>query len=340
MERDWDDRAIAAPEYYVANGQERWEQEEFFRSGEINVDNEILADPLAFRRGTEPRRMRVLEIGCGCGRMTRALAAAFAEVHGVDISGEMIGLARRNLSGLRNVFLYENNGSGLSGLADRSFDFAFSFIVFQHIPSADVIESYVREVYRCLRPGAVFKFQVQGDAGMSRVGNDTWVGAPISLADAESLALRRGFDLILSSGEGTQCFWLWFRKPGWPWIPREIRLGASGVWAGLRALGDRPVPVSFSAESVRGGENYRVRIPRFAGQAIDVGYELSAAEMPAPVSGVVGRWCELDASGEATIPVAVGHPGRVVAITRVRSRTKGGPWVRARGSIRVEKTAE
>ncbi len=344
MERDWDDRAIAAPEYYVANGQERWEREEFFRSGEINVENEILADPWVFRRGAEPRRMRMLEIGCGCGRMTRALAASFAEVHGVVISGEMIRLAARNLSDLRNIFLYKNNGSDLAGLADRSFDFAFSFIVFQHIPSPDVIESYVREVYRCLKPGAVFKFQVQGRADLSHgeascLENDTWLGAPVSPAAAESLALRCGFDLILSSGVGTQYFWLWFRKPGWPWIPRKIRRWASRVWAGLRALADRPVPVSFSADSVRGGEGYRVRIPRFAGQAIDVGYELSAPEMPAPVSGVVGRWCELDANGEATIPVAVGHPGGLVAITRVRSRSRGGPWLRARGSIRVEQSA-
>ena len=44
------------------------------------------------------------------------------------------------------------------------FDFAFSTIVFQHIPSRDVIENYVREVHRLLRPGALFKFQVQGDS--------------------------------------------------------------------------------------------------------------------------------------------------------------------------------
>jgi len=35
--------------------------------------------------------MRVLEIGCGAGRLTRALAKLFGEVHGVDVSGEMVG---------------------------------------------------------------------------------------------------------------------------------------------------------------------------------------------------------------------------------------------------------
>ena len=50
----------------------------------------------------------------------------------------------------------------LSVLPDLEFDFAFSSIVFQHIPSRDIIENYVREVHRLLRPGALFKFQVQG----------------------------------------------------------------------------------------------------------------------------------------------------------------------------------
>ena len=50
------------------------------------------------------------------------------------------------------------------------FDFAFSVIVFQHIPSREIIENYVREVHRLLRPGALFKFQVQGCAGGSRTG--------------------------------------------------------------------------------------------------------------------------------------------------------------------------
>ncbi len=37
--------------------------------------------------------MRVLEIGCGAGSITRALARLFGEVHAVDVSGEMAALA-------------------------------------------------------------------------------------------------------------------------------------------------------------------------------------------------------------------------------------------------------
>lgn len=256
--------------------------------------------------------------------MTRAMAARFGEVHGIDISGEMIALAKRNLSDLGNVVLYKNNGRDLAELPDRSYDFAFSFIVFQHIPDRGVIENYVRHVHRCLKPGAVFKFQVQGDTGIESARHDTWVGAPMSLSDAQSLAERCGFELIRSSGQGTQYFWLWFRKPGLPWRKAwNGAIEAARFWCAI------PVAVRFSPKSVGAGEDYTVRVPRFAGEAIDVGYELKT------ITGVVGKWCVLDARGEARIPVPADHPPGVIRITKIRSRRSGGRWVRAKGELQV-----
>ena len=43
-----------------------------------------------------------------------------------------------------------------------------------------MIYNYVREVNRLLRPGALFKFQVQGDATMETAPDDTWLGVPFS----------------------------------------------------------------------------------------------------------------------------------------------------------------
>ena len=48
---------------YVANGQEQWSDEEYFRSGEINVQQEILNDMGNVCQGKDARQMRVLEIG-------------------------------------------------------------------------------------------------------------------------------------------------------------------------------------------------------------------------------------------------------------------------------------
>ena len=74
-------------------------------------------------QGTDPKQMRVLEIGCGAGRVTRALAKVFGEIHAVDVSGEMIAEARRALADLSNVHLYRNNGKDLDVLPPLEFDF-------------------------------------------------------------------------------------------------------------------------------------------------------------------------------------------------------------------------
>src|ERR1041385_3957580 len=94
MRRDWDERARENARYYVATGKDQWSDEEYFRSGEINVEREILTDMGNVCQGADPKQMRVLEIGCGTGRITRALAKVFGEVYAADIRGAMIRQAR------------------------------------------------------------------------------------------------------------------------------------------------------------------------------------------------------------------------------------------------------
>ncbi len=342
MERDWDARAREAPEYYIATGRRQWRMDDFFQGGESNVNNEILADADLIRQGRRLSQMRVLEIGCGVGRMTRAMAAYFGEVHAVDISAEMIALAKKNLSDLQNVFLYKNSGMDLSEFPDRGFDFAFSFIVFQHIPDLDIIENYVREVHRCLKPGAVFKFQVHGGTNLKPTRDDTWNGWPLSMADARALADGCGFELLRAAGEGTQYFWLWFRKVRCPWVPTMIRYNSArahtrlqGVIEAGRLWCAKRVAITFSPQSVRVGDWYSVSIPTMANQTIDVAYELTVPQCPTPISGVVSNWCELDSQGETRIVVPAEHPIGIVRITRVRSRTKDGRWHLVRAEIQV-----
>src|SRR5919201_3434483 len=95
---------------------------------------------------------RMIEIGCGLGRMLVHFAPHFERVDGVDIAPEMIEGARQaDLP--PNVHLTVTSGSDLAPFAESAFDFAFSFQVFQHIPDEAVIASYLREFRRVLRPG-------------------------------------------------------------------------------------------------------------------------------------------------------------------------------------------
>ncbi|HZU27234.1 MAG TPA: class I SAM-dependent methyltransferase [Bryobacteraceae bacterium] len=212
MRRDWDDRARQNARYFVDTSRTDWSDQEFFRSGEKAIAEDILTDTTNVYQGKDPKQMRVLEIGCGAGRLTRALSNLFGEVHAVDVSGEMIARARTALAGRPNVHLYQNNGCDLSVIPPLEFDFAYSAIVFQHIPSREIIENYVREVGRLLRPGALFKFQVQGDVNVQSHPEDTWVGVPYSEAQARALAVRCGFEPRYFHGAGQQYFWLWFFK--------------------------------------------------------------------------------------------------------------------------------
>lgn len=212
MRLDWDARARENARFYVNTAKDNWSDEEFFASGEQTVAEEILTDMTNICQGKNPKQMRALEIGCGAGRVTRALSGLFGEVHGVDVSGEMIAQARRALTDRPNARVHQNNGRDLSVLDGYKFDFAFSTIVFQHIPSREVIENYVREVNRLLNPGALFKFQVQGDATLSTSPDDTWLGAPFSDAQAVEMAERCGFEPRHRHGAGQQYFWLWFFK--------------------------------------------------------------------------------------------------------------------------------
>lgn len=213
MRLDWDARAKQNARYYVQTAKEEWTDEEFFASGRQTVSEEILTDMINICQGTDPKQMRVLEIGCGAGRVTRALAELFGEVHAVDVSREMIAQATAALASTPHAHVYQNNGMDLSVIpAGDGFDFAFSSIVFQHIPSREVIENYVREVSRLLKPGRLFKFQVQGDATLSTTADDTWLGVPYSDSDAVAMAERCGFEPRYRHGAGQQYFWLWFFK--------------------------------------------------------------------------------------------------------------------------------
>jgi len=212
MRQDWDARARENARYFVATARNDWSDEEFFRSGEKAISEDILTDMTNICQGKDPQAMRVLEIGCGAGRLTRALSNVFGEVHAVDVSGEMVALARQALADRPGVHIYQNNGCDLSVIPPIEFDFAYSAIVFQHIPSRQVIETYVREVHRLLRPGALFKFQVQGDSRVEAVADDTWLGVSFSDQAATEMAHRCGFEPRYRYGVGEQYFWLWYFK--------------------------------------------------------------------------------------------------------------------------------
>jgi ubiquinone/menaquinone biosynthesis C-methylase UbiE len=103
--------------------------------------------------GDRLERARMLEIGCGIGRTAIHFGRSFERVDAVDVSPEMIRLAsERDVP--RNVHLAVSSGVDLSAFADATFDFVFSHLVFQHLPEESLVDGYLREIARVVRPGA------------------------------------------------------------------------------------------------------------------------------------------------------------------------------------------
>src|SRR5262249_59631757 len=116
-------RARENARFYVNTERQDWTDSEFFQSGEQTVAEEILTDMTNICQGRDPQQMSVLEIGCGAGRVTRALAQIFGRVYGVDISGEMVRQARTALSDLPHAHVVQNSGMDLPVLGHHRFHF-------------------------------------------------------------------------------------------------------------------------------------------------------------------------------------------------------------------------
>ncbi len=99
--------------------------------------------------------MRLLDVGCGPGSITRGLAERLApgQVVGLDLSREALDGARRDAAarGLTNLQYQEGSVYQLP-FADASFDAVYAHQVLQHLRER---ESAVREMLRVVRPGGL-----------------------------------------------------------------------------------------------------------------------------------------------------------------------------------------
>jgi SAM-dependent methyltransferase len=208
MREDWDRRAREDAESFIYTRDSASDADDFVRSGEANYNQLVRPYLPILLHGQPARDSRVVEIGCGIGRMTAWLAANFAFVDALDISPAMIEAGRQRLGHLPNITFHTGSGSDLAPIADRSADLVFSYIVFQHIPSRAAIEAYVSDAARVLKDGGAFKFQLNGDQSPAYLAHqrDTWLGEVFSEADVARMLTAAGLTPIASEGAGTQYY--------------------------------------------------------------------------------------------------------------------------------------
>lgn len=174
MKKDWNLRAQDNYQLAIASVHV---EEHFLESGRNDAD--VL---LRYLNGHDLSQWKALDYGCGVGRLIRPLAPTFAELHGLDISDEMVRIGSEQLADFSNVRLHVLEASSLP-FPDNSFDLVYSIHVFQHMPK-EAFRTLIPEVARILKPGGTFLFhltypytfrrQVQALLGMDKPRTDTY----------------------------------------------------------------------------------------------------------------------------------------------------------------------
>lgn len=228
----WDLAAKKNAAWYVDTtvSYDKPDMDVFFETGRKIVENAYGSSPVR-----PSSHDLAVEIGSGLGRNCVALAEHFSHVVGVDIAPEMIRQSKELVSDERIEF-HLGEGADLSAVATGTADFVMSFTVFQHIPEVGVIQSYLREAGRVLRPGGVAAFQWNNQSselrwrvrravlsvlqrtGLRREAHDRnavqFLGTTVDLDHITSTLSAAGMDLVKTEGLGTLFCWAWAVKRG------------------------------------------------------------------------------------------------------------------------------
>ena len=99
---------------------------------------------------------RILDFGCGWGRITQLLLPFFEadSIYGIDVMPSALDLCRE--SGLR-THLQRISPWPPSGFPDSHFDYIVAYSVFSHL-SEENSNSWIREFSKILKPGGIVAF--------------------------------------------------------------------------------------------------------------------------------------------------------------------------------------
>src|SRR5215472_14878731 len=161
----WDVFARHQPYYHILShpsmlspGPDR--QEEFWASGVSDIQSLQMFAGLRFNQGTG------VDLGCGLGRLTRAMRQLTTRQVGLDISGEMLRQAREFNQAFPSMEFRQMRDDHWA-IETGSCVLVISLYVLQHMSSLDLIDSSIREMGRVLLSGgrAVFNVPTNGWPG-------------------------------------------------------------------------------------------------------------------------------------------------------------------------------
>jgi ubiquinone/menaquinone biosynthesis C-methylase UbiE len=146
----WNGAARSNAMTAILSNKQDWDPEEFFATGREWLDDHRNFASVA---GVDLEGKSALDFGCGIGRVTHALADHFETLIGVDISDEMLNLAREHQR--TPSIRFEQVVNLPLPFPKRTFDLVYATIVVQHIPTPYNLE-YVCEFFRVARGLVLF----------------------------------------------------------------------------------------------------------------------------------------------------------------------------------------
>ena len=163
------------------------------------------------------REAKVLDFGCGYGRISNELAACgYTDVTGIDPSHAMIERGRRAFPGLN---LLQSVGSDLP-FDESSFDVIVICAVFTCIPSLGERLSVASEITRVLKPGGIVHLSEfcaeESESFMSGLGLPMRYSSPQELRDLFAGFLCSHAEIVSASkmsGEAVSSYRAFIRKP-------------------------------------------------------------------------------------------------------------------------------
>jgi SAM-dependent methyltransferase len=173
------------------------EKERFYLSGKKVVDDfKYLLDCRSIALSKESK---VLELGCGVGRITKALASDFRNVTAVDISPGNLRIAKMELSSLPNVdFVLADALTSLERIP-IDFDVFLSVITLQHNPP-EIQRIFLKEMLSKLKKkGSVAYFQTV--THITERGNKSALGGSQEMTfDTYAFPMHQILEVINKSG--------------------------------------------------------------------------------------------------------------------------------------------
>lgn len=122
------------------------------------TEKEVAFLPLAFERFGTGEMKRILEPGCGSGRLIVSLAEKGYDVTGFDLSDSMLKFLNKQLAKKKlTASTYKQDMTNFE--VDKPYDVVLNtFNTFRHLLTEDAAESHFHAVAKALRPGGLFFF--------------------------------------------------------------------------------------------------------------------------------------------------------------------------------------